>query len=74
MNGGRHCWMPLPLIDGLEANVRADQVVAVAPAEAFPDLCGPSAAGGSVVSVGNMLLRSSESVARVYQLIAAATA
>lgn len=67
-------WLALPLIDGLEARVRADRVVAVAPAEAFQDLCGPAAAGGSVVAVGNMLLRSSESVDRVTQLVVEATA
>ena len=66
--------MQLPLIDGLHAHVRADQVVAVAPAEAFPDMCAPGAGGGSVVSVGNMLLRSSETVDAVRARIMGATA
>lgn len=70
----RHCWVCLPLIDGLHAHVRADQVVAVAPAEAFPDLCAPGAGAGSVVSVGNMLLRSSETVDGVWNRIMEATA
>lgn len=70
----RHSWLTLPLIDGLASRVRADQVVAVAPAEAFPELCGPGAAAGSVVSVGSMLLRSTESVDGVFRLIVNATA
>ena len=48
----RHCWVRLPLIDGLHAHVRADQVV----------------------SVGNMLLRSSETVDGVWNRIVEATA
>lgn len=65
MTGPR--WVSLPLIDGLEAQVRADQVAAIAPASAFPELSGPGAADGAVVSVGVMLLRSSETVDQVRQ-------
>jgi hypothetical protein len=67
-------WVSLPLIDGLSAQVRADQVVGIAPAAAFPDLCGPSAGDGSVVAVGNMLLRSTETVDQVWNRIVRATA
>lgn len=72
--GARHCWLNLKLIDGLHAHVRADQVLAVAPAEAFPDQCAPGAAGGSVVSVGNMLLRAAEPVDVVMHQVIRATA
>lgn len=70
----RHCWVELPLIDGLVSHVRADQVAAVAPVEAFPELCGPGAAGGSAVAVGNMLLRSTLTPAEVRAAILLATA
>jgi hypothetical protein len=66
-------WVSLPLIDGLSAQVRADQVVGIAPAAAFPDLCGPGAGDGSVVSVGNMLLRSTDTVGKVWGRIIEAT-
>ena len=66
--------MKLPLIDGLHAHVRADQVASIAPAAAFPDLCGPGAAGGSVVSVGNMLLRSTETPDEAWNRVMEATA
>lgn len=67
-------WVSLPLIDGLSAQVRADQVVGIAPASAFADQCGPGAGDGSVVSVGNLLLRSTETVDQVWNRIVRATA
>ena len=70
----RHCWLHLELIDGLRAHVRADQVVAIAPAEAFPDMTGPAAGGGCVVSVGNMLPRAQGTVEDVTRLVWKATA
>lgn len=70
----RQCWVELPLIDGLSARIRADQVLAIAPASAFPDQCGPGAAGGACVSVGIMLLRTTDTVDQAWQRIMGATA